>query len=199
MVGVEDDQSGLKGRGGGRRRAIGLESWEWDLVELWRWKSLLHCPPSPSHLSFTLAMSQTQWQCCTSLSCPLLMSAMSQIQQCHLPLVQCSHSSSPNTLCYICSDFSHHGLFCPMYTCPICQETMLGHAAHHCLETQCGFCRWWGHSNDVCNLWICGRCNAMGHVVDNCPVNPLTQPDACSTYGGTYSDDDDLNTLVDDN
>ena len=40
--------------------------------------------------------------------------------------------------------------------------------------------------------------NALGHVVDNCLVNLLTQPDTQSTYGGTYPDNDDLNTLVDD-
>ena len=36
-------------------------------------------------------------------------------------------------------------------------------------------------------------------MVNNCPVNPFTQPEARYTYGGTYSDDDDLNTLVNDN
>ena len=60
-------------------------------------------------------------------------------------------------------------------------------------------CLRWGHYNDVCNLWICGRCNTPGHVVDNCPINLLIQPDTHSTYGGTYVDNDDLNTLVDDN
>ena len=99
-------------------------------------------------------------------------------------LVQCSQSSSPNTHCYICSDLGHHGLFCPMHTCPTCGEAVPGHTAHHCLVTQCD---------------LCGRCDTPGHVVDNCPVDPFTQLDACSTYGGTYSDNDDLNTLVDNN
>ena len=114
-------------------------------------------------------------------------------------LVQCSRSNSPNTQCYICLDLSHHRLFCPMLICSVCGEAVPGHAAHHCLETQCNLCHGWGHSDNVCNLQICGRCDTPGHVVDNCPVNPLTQPDVHYTYGGTYSDDDDLNTLVDDN
>ena len=114
-------------------------------------------------------------------------------------LVQQSHPSTPSTQCYICLDTGHHGLSCPMYHCPTCQETAPGHAAHHCLETQCDLCHRWGHTDEVCNLWICGRCNNPGHVVDNCPINPLDEPDARSTYGGTYSDDDNLNTLVDDN
>ena len=114
-------------------------------------------------------------------------------------LVQHLHSHSPNTCCYICSDLSHCGLFCPMHICSTCGEAAPGHAMHHCLATQCSLCLRWGHSNDVCNLRICGRCNTPGHVVNNCPVNLLTQPDARSTYGGTYSDNNDLNTLVDDN
>ena len=114
-------------------------------------------------------------------------------------LVQNSHPDSPNTQCYHCLNLGHHGLSCPMYTCPTCRKSVLGHAAHHCLATQCDFCHQWGHSDEVCNLQICGRCNALGHVVDNCPVDPATQPGARYTYWGTYSDDDDLNTLVDDN
>ena len=114
-------------------------------------------------------------------------------------LVPHSHSTSPNTQCYVCSNLGHYGLFCPMYICSVCGEAAPGHAAHHCLETQCDLCHRWGHSNDVCNLRICGRCDTPGHVVDNCPINPLTQSDIRYTYGGTYSDDDDLNTLVDDN
>ena len=114
-------------------------------------------------------------------------------------LVQHSHSCSPSTQCYVCLDTGHHGLFCPMYCCPTCQETAPGHTAHHCLETQCDLCGRWGHTDEVCNFWICGRCDNPGHMVDNCPNNPLDEPDTRSTYGGTYSDDDDLNTLVDDN
>ena len=114
-------------------------------------------------------------------------------------LVQCSWTSSPNALCYVCSDLSYHGLFCPMYTCLTCQETILGNAAHHCLETQCDLCHQWGHFNNVCNLQICGGCNTPEHVVDNCPVNQLIQLDAHSTYHRTYSDDNNLNTLVDGN
>ena len=114
-------------------------------------------------------------------------------------LIQRSHSTSPNTQCYVCSDLGHHGLHCPMYTCLTCKEAAPGHTAHHCLEIQCNLCLRWGHSDSVCNLRICGRCDALGHVVNNCPVNQFTQSDACSTYGGTYSDDNDLNTLVDDN
>ena len=113
-------------------------------------------------------------------------------------LVQHSCSCSPSTRCYVCSDLGHHGLACPMYTCPTCRESAPGHTAHHCLATQCDLCHQWGHSDDVCNLRICGRCDTLGHVVDNCPVNPLDQPTAQNTYSGTYSDDDDLNTLVDD-
>ena len=86
-----------------------------------------------------------------------------------------------------------------MHICSTCGEATPGHAAHHCLVTQCNLCLRWGHSNDVFNLRVCEKCDALGHVVDNYPVNPLTQPDTCSTYGGIYSDDDDLNTLVDDN
>ena len=114
-------------------------------------------------------------------------------------LIRNSRPDSPNTRCYHCSDLGHHRLSCPLYTCPTCRESAPGHAAHHCLETQCDLCHRWGHSNEVCNLRICGRCNAPGHVVDNCPINPFTQPETHYTYGGTYSDDDDLNTLVDDN
>ena len=112
---------------------------------------------------------------------------------------QHSRSSSPNTHCYNCSDLSHHGFFCPLHICSTCGEATPGHVAHHCLVTLCDLCHIWGHSDDICNLQICGRCNAPGHVVDNCPVNPLAQPDVCSTHGGTYSDDNNLNTLVDDN
>ena len=54
-------------------------------------------------------------------------------------------------------------------------------------------------TDEVCNFWICRRCNNPGHMVDNCPINPLDEPDTQSTYGGTYLDDDNLNTLVDDN
>ena len=35
-------------------------------------------------------------------------------------------------------------------------------------------------------------------VADNCPINPLFQPETHDTYGGTYSKDNDLNILVDD-
>ena len=114
-------------------------------------------------------------------------------------LIQHSHSCSPSTQCYVCSDTGHHGLFCPMYCCPTCQETAPGHAAHHCLETQCDLCHRWGHTNEVCNFRICGRYDNLGHVVDNCPNNLPNEPVTRSTYEGTYSDDDDLNTLVDDN
>ena len=114
-------------------------------------------------------------------------------------LVQRSRSTSHNTQCYICSDLGHHGLFCPMHTCSTCGEVAPGHMAHHCLETQCDLCLRWEHSDNVCNLWICGRCDTPGHVVDNCPINPLAQPDIRYTYGGTYSDNNNLNTLVDDN
>ena len=114
-------------------------------------------------------------------------------------LVQHSHSCSPSTQCYICADIGHYGLFCPMYRCPTCQEMAPGHTAHHCLETQCDLCHRWGHTNKVCNFRICGRCDNPGHMVDNCPINPLDKPGARSTYGGTYLDNDDLNTLVDDN
>ena len=114
-------------------------------------------------------------------------------------LVQRSRSTSPNTQCYICSDLDHHGLFCLMHICSTCKEAAPGHMAHHGLETQCGLCHRWGHSDNVCNLQICGRCNALGHVVNNCPVNPFTQPNTRNTYGGTHSDGDNLNTLVDDN
>ena len=93
-------------------------------------------------------------------------------------LVQQSCSCSPSTQCYVCADIGHHGLFCPMYHCPTCQEMAPGHAAHHCLETQCDLCRRWGHTDKVCNFWICGRCDNPGHVVDNCPINPLNEPDA---------------------
>ena len=40
-------------------------------------------------------------------------------------LIQCSCSTSPNTQCYICLDLGHHGLFCPMCTCPVCREAVL--------------------------------------------------------------------------
>ena len=113
-------------------------------------------------------------------------------------LIQNSCPDFPNTQCYCCSDLGHHRLSCPLYTCPTCRELVLGHATHHCLAIQCNLCHQWGHSDEVCNLRICGRCNTLGHVIDNCPVNPSTQPETCYTYGGTYSDDDDLNTLVDD-
>ena len=114
-------------------------------------------------------------------------------------LIQNTRPDSPNTQCYHCLDFSHHGLSCPLYTCPTCRESAPGHAAHHCLVMQCDLCHCWGHSDEVCNLWICGRCDTTGHVVDNCPVNPLTQLETRYTYGEAYLDDDDLNTLVDDN
>ena len=56
-----------------------------------------------------------------------------------------------------------------------------------------------GHTDEVCNFRICGRCDNPGHVVDNCPNNLPNEPVTWLTYGGTYSDNDDLNTLVDDN
>ena len=114
-------------------------------------------------------------------------------------LVQCSRSCSPSTQCHICSDLSHYGLFCPMYHCPNCQETAPGHAAHHCLATQCDLCRRWGHTDKVCTFRICGRCDNPGHVVDNCPIHLLDEPTTRSTYEGTYSDDNNLNTLVENN
>ena len=40
-------------------------------------------------------------------------------------LVQNSRPDSPNTQCYRCSDLGHHGLSCPMYTCPMLRERYL--------------------------------------------------------------------------
>ena len=74
-----------------------------------------------------------------------------------------------------------------MYTCPTCREAAPSHAAHHCLATQCNLCHRWGHSDNVCNLWICGRCNTSGHVVDNCLVTlaALTEEATLTTMTST--------------
>ena len=142
-----------------------------------------------SHFPYTLPGSWSRIQVTEG---QWIISSASQV------LVHNSMPSTASTHCYICSNLSHHGTECSLYTCPTCCQMAPGHTAHHCLATQCNLCHQWGHSDDICNLWICGRCDEWGHVVDNCPINPLSQSEAQYTYAGSYLEDDDLNTLVDD-